>query len=540
MFYRRSQDEQSTVTGKAVLYLSIAAVLALLVGIFYSNVSRQTRYIEVPHACDWFVYLREAKLFQQNGVIGGLDTAIRDPNTRYLIDTVKALHLGNPNWTTAVGPYCHDYKEATDRLSIISPPGTGLLLSLFPAGAQERLAFVAYSTILLLFLAAVVIRARSLLVPLAAGALGVVCFLGMYHFVHDWTIQPSVIVVLLAGYLAVRTFDAASDRQGVFWAALLGLSIGIATDIRIPSILLASGVAAGLGTLFIQGRRVQSVWSVAAFVVGLILGALLLLASNAVNAGGPLITTFGTGNTQALHIDWETFTNGLKYYLVDRSTVAAYLAIPVVALAALAVARRRLAVGGVDAALICASTSLAVSIGFFFFYAIRQWYYPFPAIVFAASVAAFLFIRSENAIPQDAPAGDRDLMSDVAPRRMFAGALLAAVIGILVSLSVPVSGDYSRPDVDFRIPDRSIIWAGITGGYFSYFLDRQAAVIVALDEASQDAVMAAVARDGVPQFVVDDPDNAALVARLRQAAALRFAGRAFRRDVFEIALPAGK
>jgi hypothetical protein len=538
MFFSRSHDDRPMVTGKAVLHLSIAAVLALLVGIFYSNVSRQTRYIEVPHACDWFVYLREAKLFQQNGVIGGLDTAIRDVDTRYLIDTVKALHL--PNWTVAVGPYCHDYKAATDRLVIISPPGTGLLLSLFPAGAQERLAFVAYSTILLLFLAAVIIRARSTFVPLAAGALGVLCFLGMYHFVHDWTIQPSVIVVLVAGYLAVRTFDAATDRRGAFWAALLGLSIGIATDIRIPSILLASGVAAGLGTLFIQGRRAQSVWSSAAFVAGLTVGALLLLASNAINAGSPFTTTFGAGNTQALHIDWKTLTGGLKFYLIERSTVAAYLAVPVAALAALAVARRRLAVGGVDAALLCAATSLAVSMGFFFFYAIRQWYYPFPAIVFAASVAAFLFIRSENATRQGAPAGERDLASDVAPRWIFAGALLAAVIGILASLSVPVSSDYSRPDVDFRLPDRSIVWAGITGGYFSYFLDRQAAVIAILDAASQDAVMAAVARDGVPQFVVDDPDNAALVARLKQVDALRFAGRAFRRDVFEIALPTGK
>jgi hypothetical protein len=527
-------------TGKAVLYLSIAAALVLLVGTFYSNVSRQTRYVEVPHACDWFVYLREAKLFQQNGVIGGLDTAIRDTNTRYLIDTVKALHLGNPNWTIAVGPYCHDYKEATDRLVIISPPGTGLLLSLFPAGAQERLAFVASSTILLLFLAAVAIRARSPLAPLAAGALGVVCFLGMYHFVHDWTIQPSVVVVLLAGYLAVRTFEAASDRQGVLWAALLGLSIGIATDIRIPSILLASGVAVGLGTLFVQGQRTQSVWSSAAFVAGLTVGALLLLASDAVNTGNPLTTTFGTDNTQALHIDWKTFRGGLEFYLVEKSTVAAYLAVPVVALAALAVARRRLAVGGADAALLCAGTSLVVSMGFFFFYAIRQWYYPFPAIVFAASVAAFLFIRSENAVGHDARPGDRELASDAVPRWIFAATLLAAVVATFFSLSVPVSSDFSRPGVDFRIPDRSIIWAGITGGYFSYFLDRQAAVLSALDAASQDAVIKAVAQDGVPQFVVDDPDNAGLIAHLKEIAELRFAGKAFRRDVFEIVLPTRK
>ena len=522
-------------TGK-VLHLSIAAVLVLLVGTFYSNVSRQTRYVEVPHACDWFIFLRQAKLFQQNGVIGGLDTGIRDANTRYLIDTVKALHLGNPDWTIAVGPYCHDYKAATDHLSIVSPPGTGWLLSLFPGGAQERLAFVAYSTILPLFLATVIIRARSPLVPWAAGALGVLCFLGMYRFVHDWSIQPSVVVVLFAGYLAVRTFNA-DDLHGMSWAALLGLSIGIASDIRVANLLMATGVVVGLGTLFAQGRRMLSLRLAFAFAAALAIGALPLLAANAVNAGSPLITTYGSGNTQSLQIDWETFIGGLAFYFVEKSTVGAYLAVPVVALAALSVVRRRLAVGGAGVALLCAGTSLVVSMGFFLFYAIRQWYYPFPAIAFAASVAAFLFIRSENAAGHDARPGDPEFASDAVPRWIFAGTLLAAVAATFFSLSVPVSSDYSRPGVDFRIPDRSIIWAGITGGYFSYFLDRQAAVLSALDTASQDAVIKAVARDGVPQFVVDDPDNAGLIAHLKEIAELRFAGKAFRRDVFEIVLP---
>jgi hypothetical protein len=533
MFFSRSHADRSIVTGKAVLHLSIAAMLALLVGMFYSNVSRQTRYIEVPHACDWFIFLRQAKLFQQDGAIGGLDTAIRDANTRYLIDTVKALHL--PNWTVAVGPYCHEYKEATDRLSIVSPPGTGFLMSFFPAGAQERLAFTVYSTIILLFLAVVVLGARSPLASLAAGGLGVLCFLGMYRFVHDWSIQPSVVAALFAGYLAVRTFEAAKIGRGIGWAILLGLLIGVASDMRIANLLLATGVAFGLGTLFTQGLRTRSVRLTAACTAGFALGALPLLAANAINAGDPLTTAYGPANTQALHIDWETFASGLRFYFVEKSTVAAFLAVPIAALAVLPLARRRL-LGGAGAAWLCAATSLAVSMCFFFFYTVHQWYYPFPAIVFSTSVAAFVFIRSDNANRPNTG----DLATAALFRSMCGAALLAAVIFILDTLYVPISGDYSRPDVDFRLPARSIVWAGITGGYFSYFLDRQAAVLAILDAASQDAVMAAVARDGVPQFVIDDPDNAALIARLKQADALRFAGRAFRRDVFEIVRPAGK
>jgi hypothetical protein len=509
--------------------MSIAATLVMLASIFYSNVSRQARWIEVPHACDWFIFLRQAQLFQQHGLISGLDTGLRDANTRYLIEKAKSLRATHPALMPAVGPYCHEYKEKTDHLSIVSPPGTGLGLSFFPAGRQERLVFTACSTIILLFLAAVVLRARSWPVPVAAGALGVLCFSGMYKFVHDWSIQPSVVLAMLAGYFAVRLFEAAANHLGPIWAILLGISVGFAADFRLANGLLAFGVAAGLGTMFLQGLRVQAVRLLAAFVAGAVIGSLPLLLANAINAGDPFTSTYGAGNTQALHFNWETFRRGFEFYFIERMTVAALIAVPTIALAALALTRRKLALGGIDSALVCAVTNLANSVGFFLFYEILQWYYPFPAIVFAASVAAFLLIRSEIAHPSA-----KGLAVDVPFRLAAGGALVATIIVMFFTLSIPVSENFSRPDIHVPLPERSIVWAGISGGYFYLFLGRQAALLSAVDPPSQDALISAIAQDGVPQFVVADLDSAPIVERLKQTAEVRLAGNAFTYDVFEI------
>jgi hypothetical protein len=441
--------------------VSIVVALAVLAGVFYSNVSRQARWIEVPHACDWFVFLRQAQLFQQHGLIGGLDTGIRDANSRYLIEKAKSLHLTNPSWTMAVGPYCHEYKERTDRLSIVSPPGTGLALSFFPAGRQERLVFITCSTIILLFLAAVALRARSWPVPLTAGALGVFCFSGMYKFVHDWSIQPSVVLVLLAGYFAVRLFEAAASRLGLIWAILLGISIGIAADFRLANAFLVFGIAAGLGVICLEGLRLQAARLSGAFVAAVLIGCIPLMAANAINAGDPFTTTYGAGNTRALHLDWDTFRRGFAFYFIERMTISGLVAVPTIALAALAFMRRRLALSGVDGALVCAAANLAGSIGFFLFYEVLQGYYLFPAIVFAISVAAFLVIRSKIALPSvEGFAVD-------APFRLAAGGVLLGTVVVMFStLSISVSENFSHPDVHVPMPERSIVWAGNSGGYF--------------------------------------------------------------------------
>jgi hypothetical protein len=321
--------------GRAVVRISVIATLAVLIGIFYSNVTRQARWVEVPVDSDWFIFLRQAQLFQQRGPIGGFDTGIRDDNTRYVIEKAKSLHL-------MVTPWGHDYKSKTDHLSLVSPPGTGLLLSFFSPGKQERSVFVACSAFILLFLAAFVITARSWMQSAAAGLLGVFSYAAMYRFVHDWSVVPSIAVTTLAGYAP----SFCLLRQKIAPASLLlGIVIGMGADFRLGNLFLAFGVAAGLGVIFIQGARVAAILASASFVLGLAVGCAPMLLANAFNSGNPLVTTYGAPNTQAWHFDPHVFVGGLQFY-VQNGTVLALIIIPAVALAALALARRQLNLAG--------------------------------------------------------------------------------------------------------------------------------------------------------------------------------------------------
>jgi len=510
----------------------LAAVL-VLAGLFAGNAVREARLVEVPHACDWFIFLRQAQLFQQAGPIGGLDTAIRDSNTRYLVAKAASLHLANPNWKVSAGPYCHVYHEATDRLSIVSPPGTGLLLSLFPAGRQARLVFTTCSIAVLLSAVAAAISARRWTAVVAATALGALCLTGLSKFSADWSIPGSAVLLMLAAYSTVRTLEAPRATSAVAWAALLGLALGCAVNFRIANILMVGGVAAAYGLLLLRGAWGPAIRLSAASALAFLAGVSPTLAANALNSGNILASTYGPDNTEALRLDAKTFLDGFQFYFVQHQTDAGLILAPALAaLAALIYAGRskldNFALMGLAAAL-----NIVINTTFFCFYQIHQGYYPLPAAVFVSSLVAFAYIRSQNAEALAAPPAPA-----VAPGVRLACALgcLVAVAAPLALLPMPLSPNYARPQIAVTLPPRSIVWSGVSAGYFHIYLGRQAAVLWNLDPDSQDRLIAAVARDGVPQYLVADVDAQDTLARLRRTATLRPAGTAFGRDVYQIIL----
>ena len=516
---------------RIAVYASIVLALLALAGAFYCNATRAARWAEVPHACDWFIFLRQARLFQENGLVGGLDTAMRDSTTRYVIEKAKSLRLFDPAWIYAVGPYCHTYKERTDRVSIVSPPGTGFVLSLFPEGRQARLAFIAASAVILLGLAAVILAATRATVPVIAGALGFLCFAGLYRFVFDWSIPPSAVLALAGGYLTVETF--AADRAGrrALAALLLGLALGLATNVRIANLLLLAGPFAAAGLMFLRAPSRATLVPPAALVAGFVAGCIPLLAANAINAGHPLLSTYAADNTEALRLDWETVAAGLRFYFFERLTIGVIVLIAAAATLALLLLRRRLNVAGSALIALVAAVSLAATMLFLLFYTVRQHYYPFPMAVFVLSAAAFALIRSEHRRGAAAPVTRPEF-------RIAAGlAVLAVVAATFRFVTMPVSPNYVRPEIDFAIPPRAVVWAGLTGGYFYFFLRRQASLIFNFLPAAQDEMIRVIARDGVPQFIVADWDTRAVIARLQESASLRRAGRAFNADVYEIVAP---
>src|ERR1051326_6377173 len=90
---------------------------------------------EFAYACDSFGYLRMAKEIR-HGVEHGVwpEFKLESPKTRLLIDFMQQNHVAVPRWDDAVAPHAHDYMPQSGSVGVQYPPGTGLVLAMFPQG----------------------------------------------------------------------------------------------------------------------------------------------------------------------------------------------------------------------------------------------------------------------------------------------------------------------------------------------------------------------------------------------------------------------
>ena len=200
-----TSEQQPHVSGKASLLFKICLLVSvvLLLWLHYDAYRTRNKDVDFALGCDYFGYLRQARLFQQRGLIGGLDTALTDENTIYLIAKLKGL--AEPSrWDHAVGPHCHNYKASTDSVVLQYPPLTGLLLSLFPEGIQMRMSLALVGIVLVGFLSLTAINSGVAAVPLLAAVLGAFLFTGLKHYGYSWSIIGSTLVLTFLGYLTVN------------------------------------------------------------------------------------------------------------------------------------------------------------------------------------------------------------------------------------------------------------------------------------------------------------------------------------------------
>lgn len=83
-----------------------------------------------PQRC----YLRQAHLFQRFG-LDGLNTALARDDDGYMVGKLRKF----PNWeqlSKSADTPCHTLIPASNKQVLQYPPGTGLVLALFPAGHQ--------------------------------------------------------------------------------------------------------------------------------------------------------------------------------------------------------------------------------------------------------------------------------------------------------------------------------------------------------------------------------------------------------------------
>jgi hypothetical protein len=223
---------------KTMHYLKVFCGFACFL-ILASNVWSMSRWSEARGVYDDVCYLRQAHLFQRFG-LGGLDTDISRDDDRYL--AAKLKEIGFPTWSDTGTAPCHTPMAATKKLATQYPPGTGFVLALFPQGFQVIPLYASATIIVFGFALLAIFLTRSTSSILLAGAFG--C-LAIYLMINpakaSYSIAPTMVVCVLAGYLTARLFFAEQRQHRLLLTGLVGLLIGLAVNFRLPNLFLSSG-----------------------------------------------------------------------------------------------------------------------------------------------------------------------------------------------------------------------------------------------------------------------------------------------------------
>jgi hypothetical protein len=268
-----------------------------------SNVWSMSRWNEARGVYDDVCYLRQAHLFQRFG-LAGFDTDISRDDDRYLASKLK--EIGFPDRST---PPCHTPMPAANKLVMQYPPGTGLVMALFPPGFQVIPMYVLATTVVFGIALLGISYARSTVSIFLAGALG--C-LAIYLMINpakaSYSMAPTMAVCVLAGFLTARRFIGA-ERHRILPTMLLGFCIGLSVNFRLPNLFLSAGYFLFFSVAFVRMRSKETLLQGASFALALLAGLAPTLWANAINAGSPFATTYGGADVVppefSLKIIWQ-------------------------------------------------------------------------------------------------------------------------------------------------------------------------------------------------------------------------------------------
>jgi hypothetical protein len=345
--------------------LKILCGLACLL-VLASNVRSMSHWNEARGVYDDVCYLRQAHLFQRFG-LGGFDTDISRDDDHYLAS--KLQEVGFPTWNDVTTLPCHTPMPATKKKVLQYPPGTGMVLALFPQGYQVIPLYVTATAIVFGFALLAVLYARSIASVLLAGGFG--C-LAIYLMINpakaSYSMAPTMVACATAGYLTARSFTATPHHR-LWLTILLGLVLGVSVDFRLPNLFLSSGYFLFLLFSYLSSRKTQIFLLGAAFTVAYLIGLAPTLLANAINAGSPFATTYGGQDVAppdfSLSIVWQ--------YVADMQFV-----LLVLAGVSTAVILRTRGDDGVRRVALVTAANLAVNLAFFLSHPVFTPYYTIP------------------------------------------------------------------------------------------------------------------------------------------------------------------
>jgi hypothetical protein len=361
---------------KAICGLFCALVLA-------SNLWSMSRWNETRGVYDDICYLRQAHLFQRFG-LSGFDTDISRDDDHYL--TSKLKEIGFPTWNDVATAPCHNPMTAVKKFVIQYPPGTGLVLALFPQGHQAVPLYV-LATIAVFGLALLAISsARSPPMTLLASALG---GLAIYLMINpskaSYSMAPTMVVCALAGFLTPYWLKEKRHDYKVWLTLLLGFLFGLLVDFRLPNLFLSAGYFLFFLVALVASRQTSIILHGALFAFAFLVGMAPTLVSNAINAGSPLATTYGGPDVVppgfSLGIVWQ--------YLTDTQFLLLVLAI------AGTVHLLRVGTESTRRVALVTAINLAVNLAFFLSHPVFTPYYTVPIAMLSLWSLLFAWLMQD-------------------------------------------------------------------------------------------------------------------------------------------------
>ncbi|WP_246791323.1 hypothetical protein [Bradyrhizobium commune] len=361
----------------------------ICLAILASNIVTMSRWSEARGVYDDICYLRQAHLFQRFGADGLNTDAVRDDD-RYFEGKMK--EIGYAAWKDPLQWPCHN-PMPSGKVVTQYPPGTGFLLALFPEGHQVVPLYVAASLIVCGLALLGIFMARTLPSTLGAGVFG---GLSVYLMINpakaSYSVAPTMALCAVAGFLTALWLSR--EKRSVWLIALIGLLLGASVNFRLPNALLAAGYFLFLGIPFVWSRKLATFLQGLGFGAGVLIGMAPTLIAQAINAGSPLATTYGSADVVAPAFDLAV----LGHYLRDMQFVLMLLAIGSTAWLL------RAGEGSVRQVALVVAANLAVNLVFFLSHPVFTPYYVVPiAMLSLWSVSFACLMQQQQDARQAAP-----------------------------------------------------------------------------------------------------------------------------------------
>ena len=367
-----------------IKFLKLFCAAGFLV-VLANNVSSISNWTESRAVYDDVCYLRQAHMFERFG-LGGLDTDIARDDDHFLRGKLK--EIGFETWNDLTTAPCHTFMPASGRHVLQYPPGTGFVLSLFPAGFQVIPLYILTSIVAAVFSLLAIARAATIAQLALVAAFGdSAIYLMINPAKASYSMAPTMMFCALAGFLTAKLFSSTSTRNRMLLTLAVGFLIGLSVNFRLANLLLCAGYCIFLLGAFLLARNKETFLQGTLFGVAFLVGMAPTLAANAINAGNPFATTYGGADAVPPELNLDT----LIRYAGDVQT----LLLAIAAIWAALIFRFNHHGSARQAALVVAA-NLAVNISFFITHPVVTPYYTVPISMLSLWTLLFVTLAPQK------------------------------------------------------------------------------------------------------------------------------------------------